>query len=83
MKGSDIAQIRARLGLSQTALAELLETTQARISRMERASVVRSETAFALRFLGLKLSIEELAGQLGTTETPERLLERLGPTERE
>lgn len=77
MKGSEIAQIRARLGLSQTALAQVLGTTQARISRIERADAVPAETGLAVRFLLLKNAIEELTGQIGSTETPERLLERL------
>lgn len=74
----EIAQIRARLGLSQTALAELLQTTQARISRLERRADIPAETAYALRFLALKQQIEEMTGDLGSKEQPERLIERLG-----
>lgn len=87
--GSKLLALRKRAGLSGVSLAELLHTTQSRISRIETGRSVPSlddVRAWAEATQASPDELQELASlvqQLATEATSWRILHRLGLTERQ
>jgi transcriptional regulator with XRE-family HTH domain len=87
--GAKLLQLRKRAGLSGIRLAELIGTTQSRISRIETARSVPSlddVRAWAAACDATPDELQQLAGlvrQLATEATSWRILHRLGLAERQ
>jgi transcriptional regulator with XRE-family HTH domain len=87
--GSKLLALRKRAGLSGVSLAERLNTTQSRISRIETGRSIPSlddVSAWAEATQASPAELQELASlvqQLATEATSWRILHRLGLTERQ
>ncbi len=68
MTGDEMHQIRRSLDMTQVEFADLLRSTQTRISRLERTKkAVPEEIAFTLRYLKLEREAIELVEECGGT----------------